>query len=61
MQKVAPLDKGIGFETESLKIVSQKNTCAKRYFQLTIVEMEMQQVAESIVRITKRLNKRRIN
>jgi len=41
-------------------MIKEKNSYAKKYFQLTIVEMEMQQIAESIVRVTKRVHRRRL-
>lgn len=49
------------FETNALKVISQKNHCAKKYLQQTIVEMELQQIAESILRVIQRISKKRIN
>ena len=49
------------FENNALKVIQQKSHFAKKYLQQTIVEMELQQIAESIVRVTKRVAKRRIN
>jgi hypothetical protein len=43
------------FETNALKVISQKSHCAKKYLQQTIVEMELQQIAESIVSVSKRI------
>lgn len=57
----AQLEKGKEFESNACRVIGEKNSYAKHYFQLTIVEMEMQQIAESILRVTKRIPRRRLN
>jgi hypothetical protein len=48
-------------ETIALKVIAEKNSSGKTYFQQTVIEMEMQQIAESIEKISKRVLARRQN
>jgi hypothetical protein len=45
----------VTFDKQKSKVTSKRNQCAKKYLLQQIVDMEMQQIAESIVRVTKRI------
>ena len=40
---------------KSQLIIEQKNNCAEKYIESLLIEMEMQQLAESIVQVTGRV------
>lgn len=45
------------FETNALSVINKTKEAARKYLQLLIVEMEMQQIAESIICVKKRIAK----
>ena len=54
------IEKGKTYETKAHSVIETMDTKVKLYFQSMVFQMEMEQIAESIVRIKKRIAVNRI-